>query len=217
MDFRDFVAPFIVRQARKRMPRSSATILDVGCGPYSPVAMRRVFPDATYHALDIVEPEPHLHHLIDQFYRLDLTKADFSTIKDSFYDAIVLSHVIEHVPNGEDVIRGFAPKLKAGGVMAIEFPSWRSLGLPSGQGTLQFCDDETHVKVYDVRIVANAMLAAGIKVVDGGRRRDMIRVLCSPLAIPLQIKTLLTEGTLHARGLWDILGFADFVVGVRKA
>ena len=83
--------------------------------------------------------------------------------------------------------------------------------------------DRDEVRLGNVVLVAH--LTAGhtkgcttwtMKVVDGGRRRDMIRIICAPLAIPLQIKTLLTERTLHARGLWDILGFADYVVGVRK-
>jgi hypothetical protein len=217
MEFRAVVAPFSVRQARKRMARGHVKILDVGCGTYSPIAMRSAFPDSEYHAIDVVEPPPHLRRLMDQFFRFDLTKGDFSAVPIAFYDAIVLSHVIEHVPNGEEVISGLVPKLKIGGVMVVEFPAARSLGLPSGLGTLQFCDDDTHVRVYDVREVANAMLRAGMKVVDGGTRRDLIRILCAPLAIPLQIKTLLTNRTLHARGLWDILGFADYVVGVKKA
>ena len=42
--------------------------------------------------------------------------------------------------NGETVIQALFPKLKLHGVMYVEFPSIRSLGLPTGTGTLQFCD-----------------------------------------------------------------------------
>jgi hypothetical protein len=181
-----------------------------------PEIAARAFPRRVYHGVDIAEPKPDVRRHIDQFFRLDLTTADFSEIRSGFYDAILMSHVIEHITNGENVIQALAPKLKPRGVMFVEFPSVRSLGLPSGTETLQFCDDETHVRVYEISEVANAMLRAGLTVVKAGTRRDWARIALARAAIPLQIRTLIATGHLHARGLWDILGFASFVVAVRK-
>jgi hypothetical protein len=176
----------------------------------------RAFPRCVYHGVDIADPKSEALGHIDQFFRLDLTTTDFAEIPNNFYDAILMSHVVEHIMNGEHVIQALTPKLKLHGVMYVEFPSVRSLGLPTGTGTLQFCDDETHVRVYEISEVANAMLSAGLTVVNAGTRRDWVRIALAPAAIPLQLRTLIATGHLHARGLWDILGFASFVLAIKK-
>jgi 2-polyprenyl-3-methyl-5-hydroxy-6-metoxy-1,4-benzoquinol methylase len=218
MQFRDVIPPFSLRMVRKRIdPHRHVVILDVGPGTFAPMATARVFPNATYHAIDVVDPPAELRALMQAFFRMDIEKADFSPLSDGLYDAIIMSHVIEHVSNGAQVICGLAPKLRPGGIFFVEFPAARSLGFPSGAGVLQFCDDETHVRVYDVKEVANAMLASGIKVVDAGIRRDRWRLLFAPLSIPLQVMTLLKEGRPNARGLWDVLGFSDYVIGIKRS
>jgi SAM-dependent methyltransferase len=217
MDLRQLVLPYSLRTIKRKVSRvDEVTILDIGCGSDMPEIAARAFPRGIYHGVDIAEPKSEALRHIDQFFRLDLTTTDFSEIRNSFYDAILMSHVIEHIRNGEAMIQALAPKLKPRGVMFVEFPSVRSLGLPSGTGTLQFCDDETHVRVYEISEVANAMLSAGLTVVKAGTRRDWVRIALAPAAIPLQIRTLIATGHLHARGLWDILGFASFVVAIQK-
>ncbi len=193
MDLRQLVLPYSFRTIRRRVSHSDEVkILDIGCGSDMPGFAARAFSRCVYHGVDIAEPTPDALRHIDRFFRLDLTATDFSDMQNGFYDAILMSHVIEHIMNGEDLIRAVAPKLKPRGVMFVEFPSVRSLGLPSGIGTLQFCDDETHVRVYEISEVANAMLRAGLTVVKAGTRRDWVRIALAPAAIPLQIRTLIT-------------------------
>ena len=217
MDLRQLVLPYSFRTIKRRLSRTDdVKFLDIGCGSDMPGIAARAFPHCVYHGVDIADPKSEALRHIDQFFRLDLTTTDFAEIPDGFYDAILMSHVIEHITNGENVIRALAPKLKPHGVMFVEFPSVRSLGLPTGTGTLQFCDDETHVRVYEISEVANAMLGAGLTVVNAGTRRDWVRIALAPAAIPLQLRTLIATGHLHARGLWDILGFASFVVAIKK-
>jgi hypothetical protein len=62
-----------------------------------------------------------------------------------------------------------------------------------------------------VEEIANVLLANGLKVIRAGRRREWLRIALSPLTVPSQIKTLLSEGRLDAVGLRDLCGFADFV------
>ena len=64
-------------------------------------------------------------------------------LADNHYDLIILSHVIEHINNGLDVVERLSKKLKFGGHIYIEYPSLKSLQLPSAQGSLHFCDDDT--------------------------------------------------------------------------
>jgi SAM-dependent methyltransferase len=217
MDLRQLVLPYSLRTLKRNVSHTDQVrILDIGCGADMPEIAARAFPRRVYHGIDIARPNPETLRHIDEFFRIDLTSSDFTEIQDGFYDAILMSHVIEHIMNGEKVIQALAPKLKPHGAMFVEFPSVRSLGLPSGTGTLQFCDDDTHVRVYEVSEVANAMLRAGLTVVKAGTRRDWVRIALAPAAIPLQIRTLIATGHLHARGLWDILGFASFVLAIRK-
>ncbi len=217
MDLRQLVLPYSFRTIKRRVSHTDEVkILDIGCGSFMPGIAARAFPRCVYHGVDIAPPKPEALRHMSQFFRLDLTTTDFAEIPNGFYDAILMSHVVEHIMNGESVIQALAPKLKPNGIMFVEFPSVRSLGLPTGTGTLQFCDDETHVRVYEISEVANAMLRAGLTVVNAGTRRDWVRIALAPAAIPLQIRTLISTGHLHARGLWDILGFASFVVAIKK-
>ena len=48
--------------------------------------------------------------------------------------------------------------LKPDGCIYIEFPSVRSLNLPSMRGALNFCDDKTHLRIYSIQEVANILL-----------------------------------------------------------
>lgn len=56
-----------------------------------------------------------------EFYELDLTKLDFGVITDSFFDVIIMSHVIEHLYNGDAVLDALLRKLKRGGISISSF------------------------------------------------------------------------------------------------
>lgn len=68
------------------------------------------------------------------FYEMDLTKLDFKSIPDNYFDGIWMVHVIEHLYNGDEVIKLLLPKLKMGGYMYVEYPGKRSTTLPSMHG-----------------------------------------------------------------------------------
>ena len=89
-----------------------------------------------------------------EFHDLDLAEdlQKLDSFPDGFFDVAILSHVIEHLPNGTDVLSRVADKVKAGGRLYVEFPSVRSLKLPSfSAGVLHFCDDPTHVRRYEIQ------------------------------------------------------------------
>jgi SAM-dependent methyltransferase len=211
----DIVPLFRFRKLRSYLKSDSPVILDIGCAGATPRQTHKRFPKCTYDGIDIVEPADAMRPFFRNFFLLDVSRLEFGTISDGAYDAIVMSHVVEHIRNGVDVIRAMAPKLKPGGVLYVEFPADRSLGMPNAVGTLQFCDDETHVRVYTIAEVANAMLDAGLRVEDAGKRRDWVMTLITPLSLPIQLHTLWKKGRLHAGMLYDLFGFADFVIGVR--
>jgi SAM-dependent methyltransferase len=84
------------------------------------------------------------------FAQIDLDSAQFPFPAESF-DAVVASHVIEHLTNPIQLMDEIFRVLKCGGLLYLECPSDRSLRLPSMPfkleefRSLNFYDDPTHV------------------------------------------------------------------------
>lgn len=192
-------------------------MLDVGCGHQSFALAKRYLPKATYHGVDKRRKgEPSQYDEMDRFFDLDLQRDSLDPIENDRYDAIVFSHTIEHLANGEEVLRALVPKLKVGGYLYLEFPSLKSLYLPSAEGTLNFFDDPTHIRVYDVKELCNLLLACRMRVLRAGRARNLWRAaLLGPVALLHSAAHWLRHGRLSAKGLADLVGFADYILAVR--
>lgn len=213
MNLNWYIPPTRLKRFVKSYAGRPCRLLDIGCANGSYRLTRHWLPGCSYYGLDIIEGNLTAQERgeIAGFYLADLEKDDLSQLPNDFFDIIVVSHVIEHLTNSLDVLGRLCAKLKPGGHIYVEFPSVRALNLPEAKHTLNFSDDRTHVRVYDVREVANVMFANGLRVVRGGRRREWLRVLLSVGTFPMQVLTYVREGKLHGTGLWDLLGFADFV------
>lgn len=146
------------------------------------------------------------------FYELDLTKLDFHSIPDNYFDGIWMVHVIEHLHNGDEVLQCLLPKLKSGGFMYIEYPGIKSTTLPSMHGTLNFKDDPTHVRIYSVRELSELLKKNNCTILKSGIRRNIWFILAMPFRIILfRLKGKKLQGNIF----WDILGFAEYL-WVRK-
>ena len=177
-------------------------LLDVGTAADSVGIARRWLPQCRYFGLDITDQylKPEDRAYMEKLILADLESDTLDQLEDDFFDAIIVSHVIEHLAHGLEALERLCRKLAPGGGIYIEFPSVRSLNLPEARHTLNFSDDETHIRLYDVKEVANAMMSSGLRVIRAGRRREWARVLLSVATFPR-----------HGIGLWDLMGFADFV------
>lgn len=196
---------------QKAMGDRPFRLLDVGAGNHSPSKTTRLFPACEYHGLDLnkdysysVEDE----RALKCFYEMDLTALSFESIPDSYFDFITMAHIIEHLHNGDEVIRGLAKKLKPGGYIYIEFPGKRSTKLPSMYGSLNFYDDKTHVRVYSHTEVGDVLLGTGFSILRSGMRRSWAYVIATPVRAAAY---LLRGKKMHGNVLWDLLGFAEFV------
>jgi hypothetical protein len=216
--FGSLFLPFSMKCLRDVLAVPGVRVLDVGCGNHSVSILKEWFPECEYHGIDRA-----LYNIDDtdlgkmkRFYELDLTTSTLSEIPDGYFDVILCSHVIEHLKNGLEVLERLSGKVRASGTVYVEFPSVRSLSLPSATDTLNFCDDPTHVRLYDLKELGNLFLGRGFRIRRAGVRRDFIRILVFFLTIPLQVLALLRTGKLVARrGLWDVTGFADYLVAER--
>ncbi|MCS7153830.1 MAG: class I SAM-dependent methyltransferase [Bacteroidia bacterium] len=196
------------------LPRKrKLSILDIGCGNHSPTLFKMYFPACTYTGLDRVPdynllPEDRAN--MDHFILMDLTAADWTQIPDNAYDLITMAHVIEHIPNGEEVITHLWQKLKPGGYLYIETPREKSLFLPSMPGTLNFFDDPTHVRLYTPVEIANHLLQLNAEVVRMRVARNWRRLIFMPVLLVLH---LIFKGTIRRGALWwDLTGFAYYVL-----
>ncbi len=189
------------------------TLLDVGCGNHSPSRAKYFFPDVEYYGVDkdVYNNDEQDLQIMKSFYRKNLEKDPLTDIPNDFFDVILFCHVIEHLDNGLEVVEQLSRKLKKGGRIYIEFPSIKSLSLPSMGGTLNFCDDATHKRVYDLKEVANALLQNNCRIIRGGRRKNLLGIAMTPVTV----LNAWLRGWALAGALWDFFGFADYVYGQR--
>ncbi len=188
-------------------------ILDIGCGGNSPLETKLVFPQSRYIGID---RDFNYHNnklsvsLIDKKIKFDLNEnlenLENQISKENF-DIIIFNHTIEHTFNGIEVLNLVTSKLNKNGCIYVEFPSIRSLYLPSMRGTLNFCDDNTHLRIYSIREIVNTLLLHNCKVISAGRRLNMF----SLFLIPIRILNCIFYKKSPAGLFWDLLGFADYI------
>lgn len=191
------------------------TLLDVGAGNHSASRIKNLFPCCNYYGLDLDKTYNNSEedfNCMSGFYETDLTLLNYQQIPNGYFDGIWMAHVIEHLHNGDKVLPLLCEKLKPGGFFYIEYPGAKSLKLPSMKGSLNFRDDETHVRVYSVKELQPIFEAAGCKVLSAGTRRNWYYILALPVRA---LQSLLKKGYIQGNVLWDLLGFAEYL-WVRK-
>lgn len=212
------VCPTKFSYVRRKLSVQSPRILDIGCGNNSPSTTKRWFPGCHYSGADIQQYNNNSQDVaaIDAFYPLGVDGSGYAAIPDNSFDFIILHHVVEHMPEPAPILATICSKLKPGGFIWIAFPSLRSLSLPSAEGTLQFCDDPTHVYVPCIREISNILLKNGVNVLHAGRSRHFVRTLIGAVILPWAFLKRAATGRLSCKGLWYILGFEDHVFGQRR-
>jgi SAM-dependent methyltransferase len=187
------------------------SLLDVGAGNHSASKTKKLFPHCEYYGIDLnrqFNNDENDFAVMRAFYEMDLTRLQFDIIPDDHFDFIRMTHIIEHLFNGDEVIKNLLPKLKKEGFIYIEYPGQKSTNLPSMNGTLNFYDDPTHVRIYSVKELAALLKKHNCSILSSGTRRNWVFLIAMPLRI---IGNLLRGKKPQANMFWDILGFAEFV------
>jgi len=196
---------------KKSFDKRPFNLLDVGAGNHSASKMNFLFPLCSYYGVDLSKDYNNSKEDFDvmkDFFEMDLTKLDFHLIPDNFFDGIWMVHVIEHLYNGDEVIKKIIPKLKSGGYIYVEYPGEKSTRLPAMKGTLNFYDDDTHVRLYSVAELKKIFDDSGCKVIDSGTRRNWYFIM----AMPFRILGHWLKGEKPIGNIfWDLLGFAEFI------
>jgi|ERR1035437_2189843 ubiquinone/menaquinone biosynthesis C-methylase UbiE len=206
------VKPFKIKLAQKYLLNNKLMVLDVGAGSHSASITKKWLPECHYTGIDIsksYDNDEADFKAMDEFIEMDLTKLDFEKIPENKFDMIVMSHIIEHLHNGDKVISGLIPKLKKGGIIYLEFPSERSVNFPSKRETLNFYDDPTHCRIFSVKEVSELLIQNHLSVLSAGVRRQLVNIILMPIKIAYQS---ITKGYVRGGVYWDYYGFADYVV-----
>ena len=191
-------------------------LLDIGAGNHSASRITALFPGCEYYGLDLDKSYNNSEEdftAMKHFYELDLTSLNYSVIPDEYFDGIWMTHVIEHLHNGDEVVSGLLRKLKPGGFFYIEYPGKKSTTLPSMRGSLNFKDDPTHVRLYSVAELAGIFEAGNCKVLKSGTRRNWFYIMAMPARI---ILSLVKKGYIQGNVFWDLLGFAEYLWVIKK-
>ncbi|MCL5027588.1 MAG: class I SAM-dependent methyltransferase [Bacteroidetes bacterium] len=210
-----FFMPFKLKVIKSENKNKTINYLDVGCGNHSAKVTKKWFPQWHYYGVDRENYMTDTQDIanMEQYYKIDLSKDSLDIIPDNFFNVVVMAHVIEHLPNGLEVINQLINKVTKGGQIYIEFPSERSLSLPSMHGTLNFCDDLTHIRVYSVIELANVLLSNNFRIIRAGTRRDKFLILTFPLRLALKF---LINRKIGGGDFWDVLGFASYIYASKQ-
>jgi len=213
--FNKYIIPFRFRKFYKEYKNSSFNLLDVGCGPYNVLKTKIVFPKCNYYGLDkcIYNVKGSGYDLMKDYYNIDLLNGDLSKVPDNFFDVVMCLHVLEHITNGLYIVEELTKKVKPNGRIYIEFPSVRTLSLPSIPATFNFCDDDTHIRLYSIQEIVNILLSKSFKIIRAGKKRDIFRILLMPVYYVVD-RYYYKHG--YAGAFYDILGWAEYVYAQKR-
>jgi trans-aconitate methyltransferase len=208
--------PAKYRYLNKLFKQGEFVLLDIGAGNHSASKTKKWFPNCEYHGLDLnknYNNDENDFKLMKSFYELNLEELNLDSVPNAHFDFIMMAHVIEHLKNGDQVLVKLLAKLKPGGYLYVEYPGIRSTRLPRMKGTLNFFDDDTHVRVYSLTELYNLFLKNNTEIIKGGTRKYIPNILMMPFKV---IHNLIKYGKILPSIFWDFFGFAEFILIKKK-
>lgn len=211
------ITPFRINKIRKYKKKiEKINILDIGCGSNSPSITKKYFPNCQYTGVDRQDNYRNSNKdnlAYDRFIQKDVSDLQFDCLENNSFDILIMSHIIEHLFNGDKVIEGLISKLKHGGIIYIEFPSERSVEFPSMHDTLNYFDDNTHCRIFSKTEICNLLMLNKLKILEVSTRREYINILLIPIKV---FYYLVLNKKIPGGVFWDLYGFADYVIAKKK-
>ena len=150
------------KQFAKKLP-IRATILDVGCGNGSFLESLGKQGEFKLHG---IEPSGKSGDRAASITSLDLHRGflERTTYSNSYFDAIVLTHVFEHLPNPMEVLEIITNISKTEGVLQIEIPNIDSLQYRLFKSKWLHLDPPRHLNMFPPKVLIKNLQNLGWEV-----------------------------------------------------
>ncbi len=154
-----------------RLPRTARTLLDVGCGDGTLArAIRAEWPAQITGITHSAEEAARARDVMERVVVADLDRFDGAGLRQ--FDCVVCSHVLEHLVDPWQLLRGLRPHLNPGGTLIVALPNllfWRNRLAMLG-GNFRYTDgglmDRTHCKFFDWQTAAELVTQTGFELVE---------------------------------------------------
>ena len=117
------LTPFKFKLLKKSLKKKrKIKLLDVGCGAKASEIAKFSLNLLTYDGVDnqVWQGDQSSYEDIDSLYDIDVEKQNIDVIPDDHYDVIIVSHLIEHIQNGEELIERLCSKSCLNGLIYID-------------------------------------------------------------------------------------------------
>lgn len=140
-------------------------ILDVGIGNgANTLILKEKFPDATFHGTTLSDTEKNeCTSYYDDLRIEDITATSGRLLDDNTYDLVIISHILEHLPQPDKTIGELYTKLNKGGVILGAVPNVLVFNnrLKLMRGKWNYTEtgimDVTHLKFFTFRNIQNVL------------------------------------------------------------
>ena len=194
-------------------------ILELGCGiGRNAMFIKKYFNEVEYHGIDILSEEK-----VDSFINFNKVNLEESELpyETNYFDAIIFTHVLEHLNNPLSLGNEINRVLKKSGRIYVEAPNWSSILVPSfgfhreQHNPFNFYDDPTHIKPWTKHGIYEFLSDnCQLKVQKVGIVRNWIRI---PLDLFIIILGFIKGDRKRIiSSFWNIYGWCVFGIGEKK-
>ena len=213
---KDFILDKGVKQRFFLSFKKDFKILELGCGiGRNAMFIKKYFNKVEYHGIDIL-PEEKVNSFIN-FRNVNLEESELP-YEANYFDAIIFTHVLEHLSNPLSLGNEINRILKKGGRIYVEAPNWSSILVPSfgfhreQHNPFNFYDDPTHIKPWTKHGIYEFLSEnCKLKVQKVGIVRNWIRI---PLDLFIIIFGFISGNRKRIiSSFWNIYGWCVFGIG----
>lgn len=213
-----FVRHFnVVKKFFVKLP-GSARVLDLGCGTgNNGVALKALHPTIELHGVDILSAGK-----VPSFYCYKTVDLENGTLPypDDYFDAIVFTHVIEHLRSPLQLGKEINRVMKKQATIYVETPNWTTVFVPSfgfhrdQHNPFNFYDDPTHIRPWSKHGLFEFLFqSCSLRVTNVGTRRNWLKV---PFDFSVILFGILTgKRSYIVSSFWNLYGWCIYGIGVK--